>query len=185
MKVEPVFGIKGRGDGRLMFERGEANIDYQTSPAYLKAVVPLIEAGKAVPMMSWGALDANGDIVRDPTFPDIPTFKEVCEATAACDTSSDAWSAWKAFFIAGFHAQKMVFLPQGATQEALDTYQKAFEAVLARPDFKKLSEARLGIYPQLTGKQAEATLKLGTQVSPKAKAFVKNWLDERYGVKLN
>lgn len=185
MKVEPVFGIKGRGAGRLMFERGEANIDYQTSPAYLKAVVPLVKDGKAVPMMSWGVLDANGDIVRDPTFPDIPTFKEVCAATAACETSGDAWDAWKAFFIAGFPAQKMVFLPQGAPKEALDTYQKAFEAVIARPDFKKLSAARLGIYPQLTGKQADATLKLGTQVDPKAKTFVKNWLAERYGVKLN
>ena len=147
--------------------------------------MPLVEAGKAVPMMSWGVLDANGDIVRDPTFPDIPTFKEVCTATAVCETSGDAWEAWKAFFIAGFPAQKMVFLPQGAPQEALDTYQKAFEAVIAHPDFKKLSEARLGIYPQLTGKQAVATLKLGTQVDPKAKTFVKNWLVERYGVKLN
>ena len=53
-------------------------------------------------MMTWGALDANGNIVRDPTFPDIATFKEVCEATAGCETKGDAWDAWKAFFIAGF-----------------------------------------------------------------------------------
>ena len=26
LQVDPVFGIEGRGDGRLMFERGEANI---------------------------------------------------------------------------------------------------------------------------------------------------------------
>ncbi len=54
MKVEPVFGIKGRGDGRLMFERGEANIDYQTSSAFLKSVQPMVESGMAVPMMTWG-----------------------------------------------------------------------------------------------------------------------------------
>jgi len=54
LNVEPVFGIKGRGDGRLMFERGEANIDYQTSSGYLGGVAPLVEAGDAVPMMSWG-----------------------------------------------------------------------------------------------------------------------------------
>ena len=73
LTVEPVFGIKGRGDGRLMFERGEANIDYQTSSSYLKVVVPLVKEGKAVPMMSWGSLDADGNIVRDPTFPNMPT----------------------------------------------------------------------------------------------------------------
>ena len=44
-----VFGIKGRGDGRLMFERGEANIDYQTSSSYLNGCDPLVEAGTAVP----------------------------------------------------------------------------------------------------------------------------------------
>ena len=185
MKVEPVFGIEGRGDGRLMFERGEANIDYQTSAAYLTAVTPLVEAGKAVPMMTWGALDNDGNIVRDPTFPDMPTFKEVCEATPACETSGDAWDAWKAFFIAGFPAQKMVFLPKGASQDAIDTYTKAFNDILARDDWAEISEAALGVYPQMTGKSAEATLKLGTVVNDEAKAFVKNWLKERYGVSLD
>ena len=184
MKVEPVFGIKGRGDGRLMFERGEANIDYQTSSAYLKGVVPLVDQGLAIPMMSWGALDADGNIVRDPTFPDMPTFKEVCEATAGCETSGEGWEAWKAFFIAGFPAQKMVFLPKGAPDEAIATYTKAFNDVIARADFPKLSAARLGLYPQMTGAAATTSLKLGTKVAAPAKAYVTNWLKERYGVSL-
>lgn len=184
MSVEPVFGIKGRGDGRLMFERGEANIDYQTSAAYLKSVVPLVKGGQAVPMMTWGALDAAGNVVRDPTFPELPSFKEVCDATAGCETSGDTWDAWKAFFIAGFPAQKMIFLPQGATDEAKATYQKAFDAIIARPDFPEISKKRLGIYPQVTGAQAASTLKLGTEVDPKAKAYVVNWLKEAYGVSL-
>ncbi len=185
LKVEPVFGIKGRGDGRLMFERGEANIDYQTSSSYLKGVVPLVEEGKAVPMMSWGALDDDGNIVRDPTFPDMPTFKEVCEMTEGCETSGEQWEAWKAFFIAGFPAQKMVFLPRGASQDAIDTYSAAFEKVKARSDFAEISEARLGVYPQMTGAKAEKALKSATSVPAEAKAFVINWLEERYGVTLN
>ena len=74
MNVEPVFGIKGHGDGRLMFERGEATIDYQTSSGYLGGSLSLVESGQAVPMMTWGVLDNAGNIVRDPTFPDLPTF---------------------------------------------------------------------------------------------------------------
>ncbi len=184
LSVEPVFGIKGRGDGRLMFERGEANIDYQTSSSFLKGVAPLVEEGKAVPMMAWGALDEDGDIVRDPTFPDMPTFKEVCDATDGCETSGEKWEAWKAFFIAGFPAQKMVFLPKGATEEMIETYSNAFKKVHARDDFAEISKKRLGVYPQMTGEQAAATLKQGTQVPAKAKAFVVNWLEERYGVTL-
>ncbi|MEM8663128.1 MAG: tricarboxylate transporter [Pseudomonadota bacterium] len=185
LNVEPVFGIKGRGDGRLMFERGEANIDYQTSSSFLRGVTPLVDDGKAVPMMTWGALDADGNIVRDPTFPDIPTFKEVCDATEGCETSGEAWDAWKAFFVAGFPAQKMVFLPAGAPQEAIDAYTAAFEAVKGRDDFAEISEARLGVYPQMTGAEATGALKSATEVPEEAKAFVVNWLEERYGVSLN
>jgi hypothetical protein len=184
LKVAPVFGIKGRGDGRLMFERGEANIDYQTSSSYLKGVTPLVEAGTAVPMMSWGALDDNGNIVRDPTFPDMPTFKEVCEATDGCETSGEKWDAWKAFFVAGFPAQKMVFLPAGASEDAINTYTAAFNAVKSRDDFAKISEKRLGKYPQMTGKNAKAALKDATSVPAAAKTFVQKWLKERYGVSL-
>jgi len=135
-------------------------------------------------MMSWGALDANGNIVRDPTFPDMPTFKEVCEATPKCETSGEAWDAWKAFFIAGFPAQKMVFLPAGASKDAIVTYTKAFEAVKARADFGEISAKRLGKYPQMTGDAAKGALSSGTAVPQAAKDFVVGWLEERYGVTL-
>lgn len=185
LNVEPVFGIKGRGDGRLMFERGEANIDYQTSSSYLSGVTPLVEAGTAVPMMSWGALDDAGNIVRDPTFPDMPTFKEVCEATPVCETEGDQWEAWKAFFIAGFPAQKMVFLPAGASADAMVTYKAAFDAIKARDDFAEISAKRLGVYPQMTGDAATGALSAATNVPASAKEFVVGWLAERYGVTLN
>ncbi|MEL7174603.1 MAG: tricarboxylate transporter, partial [Pseudomonadota bacterium] len=148
-------------------------------------VTPLVEAGTAVPMMSWGALDDDGNIVRDPTFPDMPTFKEVCEATPGCETSGEKWDAWKAFFVAGFPAQKMVFLPAGAPEEAIATYTAAFEAVKARADFAEISKGRLGVYPQMTGAQAQGALASGTDVPDAAKTFVVDWLQERYGVSLN
>ena len=184
MNVEPVFGIKGRGDGRLMFERGEANIDYQTSSGYLKGSTDLVDAGKAVPMMTWGALDADGNIVRDPTFPDIPTFKEVCEATDGCETSGEAWDAWKAFFVAGFPVQKLAFLPAGTPQDVIDTYTKAFQDVVARADFAEISSKRVGKYPVFTGEGAQAALGTATQVPDAAKTYVTDWLQDAYGVSL-
>ena len=184
MTVDPVFGIEGRGDGRLMFERGEANIDYQTSPAYLRSVVPLVDQGLAVPMMTWGALDDDGNIVRDPTFPDIPTFKEVCEATPACSTEGDAWEAWKAFFIAGFPAQKMVFLPGGADADVVATYTQAFQDIIARDDFSELAAKTLGVYPQMTAGAAEKAKSLATEVPDSAKTYVVDWLQDDYGVSL-
>ena len=185
MHVEPVFGIKGRGDGRLMFERGEATIDYQTSSGYLKGSSAMVTEGKAVPMMTWGALDADGNIVRDPTFPEIATFKEVCEATDGCATSGEAWDAWKAFFVAGFPVQKLAFLPAGTPQDVIDTYTAAFEAVVGRSDFAEISSKRVGKYSVFTGAGAQTALGTATRVPDEAKAFVVGWLKEAYGVELN
>ena len=115
----------------------------------------------------------------------MPTFKEVCEATAGCETSGEKWEAWKAFFVAGFPAQKMVFLPAGASADAIATYTAAFEAVKARADFAEISAGRLGKYPQMTGDEAKGALSSATAVPDSAKAFVVGWLKDRYGVSLN
>ena len=184
MNVEHVLGIKGRGDGRKMFESGEATIDYQTSSGYLKGSAELVAAGKAVPMMTWGSIDDNGDIVRDPTFPDMPTFKEVCEATDGCDTSGPQWDAWKAFFVAGFPSQKIAFLPAGTDKAIVDTFVNAFAKIRARDDFAEISAARLGKYPMYVGDGAATALSTAITVDPTAKEFVINWLKDDFGVEL-
>ncbi|MEL7164850.1 MAG: tricarboxylate transporter [Pseudomonadota bacterium] len=185
MNVEHVLGIKGRGDGRKMFESGEATIDYQTSSGYLKGSAEMVAAGKAVPMMTWGSIDNDGNIVRDPTFPDMPTFKEVCEATDGCETSGPKWDAWKAFFVAGFPSQKLAFLPAGTDQEIVDTFVAAFEEIRARPDFAEISAKRLGKYPMYVGDEAQAALGTAITVDASAKEFVVNWLKEDFGVSLS
>ena len=182
LQVDPVFGVEGRGDGRLMFERGEANIDYQTSSAYIANVQPLVDDGLAVPIFSWGALDDDGNIVRDPTFPDMPSFKEVCEATEGCETSGTAWDAYKAFFVAGFANQKTVYLPGSASDEMVQMYTDAFDAITARPDFAELSAETLGVYPQQTGAAAVEATEQATTISDEAKQYVLDWLKEDYGV---
>ena len=182
LQVDPVFGVEGRGDGRLMFERGEANIDYQTSSAYIANVQPLVDGGLAVPIFSWGALDESGTIVRDPTFPDLPTFKEVCEATEGCETSGTAWDAWKAFFVAGFANQKTIFLPQSAPQEVVDTYLAALNDVVTAEGFQAQAEEVLGAYPQLVGPAAVEATEQVTTISDEAKQYVLDWLKEDYGV---
>ena len=52
------------------------------------------------------------------------------------------------------------------------------------PDFKEKSELVLGIYPQATGDAAVTRMKLAVDVAPEAKQFVKDWLTEKYNVKL-
>ena len=184
IEVKAVFGMKGRGAGRLAFERGETNIDYQTSSSYLKKVVPLVEEGGAIPIMTWGALDDSGNLVRDPTFPDLPHFAEVYEMVHGMAPSGAAFDAWKAFFTAGFAAQKMIYLPKGTPDEIVEAWREAAAKTVGAPDFKEKSELVLGTYPQATGEAALTRMKLAVDVAPEAKQFVKDWLTEKYNVKL-
>src|SRR3546814_789006 len=91
LDVEVVMGFKSRANGRMSTMRGETTIDYQTTPAYLKHVVPLVDDGTMVPLFTFGALNADGEIVRDPTLPDLPSFPEVSEAVHGKQPSGPAW----------------------------------------------------------------------------------------------
>lgn len=184
LDVQHVFGFKGRGDGRLAFERGETNIDYQTSSSYIKNVLPLVEAGTAVPLFSWGALDEDGNLVRDPTFPDLPHFAEAYEIMTGTAPEGPDYEAYLAFFTAGFPAQKMVFLPEDTPQEIVDAYQAAVVAMKEDPDYLANKEAILGTYEQVTGKAAQALFEKGTTISPELRKQVVDMLSADYGVKL-
>ncbi len=182
--LKVVFGMKGRGPARLAFERGESNIDYQTTAAYVKSVQPLVDGGKAIPLWAWGSIDENGNLVRDPTFKDLPHFGEVYKIVHGKEPSGPAWNAWKAFFVAGFAAQKMIVLPKTTPKEILDTWRTAAEKVVREPGFEQAADQALGDVDQGLGKKAEALFKLATEVDAESKAWVRNWLTTKFDAKL-
>jgi tripartite-type tricarboxylate transporter receptor subunit TctC len=184
LDVQHVFGFKGRGDGRLSFERGETNIDYQTSSAYIKNVKPLVDAGTAVPIFSWGVLDDAGNLIRDPAFPDLPHFAEAYEMMKGEAPSGPGYDAYFAFFTAGFPAQKMVFVPGGTPQEIVDAYTAAFEAMKADPTYVEGVQSVLGGYGQVTGAAAHALFEKGTTIAPELRKQVVDMLAADYGVVL-
>jgi putative tricarboxylic transport membrane protein len=146
--------------------------------------VPMVKDGRAVPIMSWGALSKDGRIVRDPTVPELPHFAEVYEQIHGRKPSGPAWHAWRTFFVAGFPGQKMVFLPKDTPGDIVAAYRAAFAKVVTAPGFAKKAEKRLGIYEQHTGKAAEATKHLATAIAAKDRDWVRKWLVRRFKVKL-
>ncbi len=184
LDVEPIFGMKGRKSGRLAFLRGETTIDYQTSTSYIKNVIPTIKNGNIIPLFSWGVLDENGNLQRDPTFPNLPHFGEVYETFYGKKPSGDiAFRAWKSFFVAGFSAQKMIFLPKGVSKDVLETYQNAVKKVLANDNFRRLKTKNLGLYDQSIGEKAKKLKDMGTNIRKEDKQWVKDWLTKKYNVR--
>lgn len=183
MNVDAVFGMKGRSAGRKAFMTGEVQIDYQTSAAYLSKVTPLVKEGTAIPIMTWGSLDDKGNLVRDPTFPNLPHFAEVYEQVKGKKPSGPVFDAWKAFFIAGFPAQKFVVVPKETPDDIVKVYQDAFTKMFADPEYIADKDMKIGKYPQVTGAAAETRFKAATYVPPAAKKWVRDWLTKKYSVK--
>jgi hypothetical protein len=184
LNVRPIFGMSGRGAGRLAFERRETQIDYQTSTAYLRNVVPLIDEGAAVPLFSWGILDEEGRLVRDPTFPELPHFGEAYELVHGREPSGIGWESWLAFFTAGFPAQKLLVVPRETPDDIVLAYQDAVQTMKQDRDYQARKLAALGTYDQVTGRAAQTMYELATNVPASARGWVKAWLKERFRVNL-
>lgn len=184
LNVRPIFGMSGRGAGRLAFERGEINIDYQTTMAYLRNVVPLINQGSAVPLFSWGALNEAGELVRDPTFPDLPHFGEAYKLLHGEAPSGLSWESWFAFFTAGFPAMKMLVAPIETPDEIVQAYEDAVRTMKQDPDYRSRKLAALGTYEQVTGPAAQRLYELATDVPQSARTWVRTWLRDEFRVNL-
>lgn len=185
LDVSYVFGYTGRADGIIAMDRGEVSIDYQTTASYLRNVLPKVKAGDAVPLMSWGILDENGVMQRDPTFPDLPIVEEVYEMLHGEAPSGADYEAYRAFNIAGFAAQKMVVLPKTTPPEIVETWRQAWRDVFDDPEYQASVGAVLGAYEQVTDRAAEALFVEGTTIDPAARRRILDMLTNEYAVRLS
>jgi tripartite-type tricarboxylate transporter receptor subunit TctC len=184
MIAQPIFGMGGRSDARLAFERGDLNVDYQSTFAYDSNIAPLVETGAAVPLFTFGMLDNDGQLVRDPAFPDIPHFGEAYEIVHGEAMSGVVEEVYMAFFTAGFGAQKLLSLPAETPADIIDAFGSALKAAEADPDYEARKEDLLGPYTQFIGDDAETMKQIATSVSDTARTAVAEWLEERFEVKV-
>jgi len=185
LDAKGVLGFKGRGDARIAFERGETNIDYQTTPAYNATVVPLIKEGKAFPLMSFGQLDESGNIVRDPAVPDLPTVPEVYEKLKGKKPSGRFWETYKIFMPSAFAVQKILWVKGGAPAEVPRLFYAAADRLDKDKEFQTKTEKILGGYPLLRGDRLEKTIQQAFQIDAETQRFVKEWVGKKYRVKFD
>lgn len=180
--LKAVLGYEGRGPSRLAFERGESNIDYQTTPAYMASVLPLIKEGKAVPLMSFGQVSEAGELVRDPAFPDLPTVGEAYELLHKKKPAGAAWEAYKSFNAAAFAIQKILWVKPEAPPESIQAVLEAVDRLQKDADFHQKAEKVLGGYPALRGDKLEAAIHRTFQLPSEARRYVLDLLERKYNV---
>jgi len=181
LNVKYVWGI-ARGPVRLAFERGEFNINYDTTPGYLKNASQLVKAGKAVPLFALGILDEKGELKRDPNFDDLPSFAEAYEIMHGKKPAGPAYEAWKAILKMGVMANKAILLPAGTPQPVVEAWRAAMRKALDDPEFEAKASAVIEGYPQFIGEAARPILTSATTLTPEVWNWIKNFLKTKHDV---
>lgn len=179
IEARSVWGFDGKGTIRVAYERGELNTDYQVTPAYTTNVQPLVDEGKAVPLFTFGIIGADGDVVTDPAFPELPTVKDVYRSIHGEDPSGIEWEAYKTFLAAGFGVQKILWVKQGTPPEAIEALEAGLAATASDEEFLSEGAEIIGGYPLMTGEEAVAAAATITNASDEVVEYGKAFLHER------
>ena len=178
--VKGVFGMEGRGPTRLAVQRGETDLDFQTSASYLSQVDPYVETGEAIPLFSIGVLE-DGEVVRDPNLPDIPTFEEVYEEYGGkTEEQRKAYEAYRAFVVPGFFYQKGLWANEGTGPEVIEKYDAMVKELNNDPSFKEEAESALGGYDLLSGEENRDEFNEALQIDPEIMSYTNEVLSTKY-----
>jgi tripartite-type tricarboxylate transporter receptor subunit TctC len=183
--VEAIFGFEGRGPVNLAVQRGEIDLDYQTTSAWEPAVAPMVADGSAVPLMALGQLDTDGRVVRDPNFPDVPTVVEVYEQLHGTAPEGEVYDAYRGLLGATYTYQKAMWVPADTPAEAVATLRTAADRLGADPIFQAEADEVLGGYPLVADADLNGRVRAAYTVDDDARAYVIALLRDRYGVELD
>jgi tripartite-type tricarboxylate transporter receptor subunit TctC len=176
-----VFGYDGAGATSIAFEQGEINLCSQATAAYLSNMVPMVEAGTAVPLFQLGVLDADGEMIRDPVFADIPTVREVYVDLYGEEPSGPLYEAVKLFGGVLNVMQTAFLVHADAPPEAIVALTAGAEGIAADPDFRERIAAATGSDSVVVGAEAEAFRQRIRSIDPETLTFVRRMMVEKYG----
>jgi hypothetical protein len=182
LDVTPVWGVSG-GPARIAMERGEITLAFASSAAYRKDYAAMVEGGVVAPIFSYGDLDADGKIVRDATFPDLPTYLEVYQQINGSELSGPQRELYEMHLqLTG--ASKSLFLPANTPDAIYDAYVAAIRAILEDPAYAEENAKFFGDHRQAVGAEAKANMAQALGLSPELKSYLADWLMKKYGLEL-
>lgn len=183
LEVRSVLGFTGRGPARLAFERGETNIDFQFTPAYMTQVADRAEAGDVTALMTGGFVNEDGELTeRDPAVPDIPSVYEAYVELYGEEPSGVEWDAYQAMGALTLSYGLTAYVPEGTPDEIIDAFAEAVEAINADPRFQEEGEQVVGGYDLISPYDAEEPLKAALQPSEEVTDYLRTLLADKYDV---
>jgi hypothetical protein len=176
---QPVFGYSS-GERVIAVEQGEVMGAYATVGQYQELVQPLEDEGTVQLHYTAGMLE-DGEVVRDPAWPDLPSIADVYEDIHGSPPSGDAWEAYKTLLSSGYSLQKIFWIPRDAPQQAIDEMKAAAQELADDPEFQAEAEEILE-YQIIVGDELERAVEDMLDVDPEQIAWIQDFLESEYDV---
>jgi hypothetical protein len=170
-----VTGYRSSPAARLAFQRGEINFFSESPPSYRGVVDPsLVKTGQAIPVFYDAGFDGKDFFVPDAVkgLP-ILTFHELYQKIKGTMPSGQLWEIYKAIIAADGVIQRLIVMPPGAPQPAVDALRAAIARVNTDAAYAEEAEKTFGYVPRWDGgpdtpKVAQTAL----SVRPEVRAFL-------------
>lgn len=182
--ITSIFGLGGRGAARKMFERGDVNLDFQTTPAFMKFVNPLVSEQKATPLFSLGAFDSQMNYIRDPRFPDLPNLKEVYIEMFGVAPTSQAWQAWLSIYKATKGTLKFLVIPKETPEKIISSYQNAIDDMLEDKSLLDTLNGKVGVDTISGSANAQKLMQEMIALPTETRTWLKQWIYEKYQIRI-
>jgi len=182
IEVKSVFGLGGNGPMALGFERGEFTMSYDNTLSFLNNRSDMIKSGLAVPLYTFGVLNEDGSISRDPALPDVPTFDEAYEAYYGKKPSGDAYEGWKSLMAVSVPLSKSWNLKGGTPPEIVKAWRDAARKVYAEVSKDPKGQKIFGPYKNIIGDAGKAIRDNGTKLKPQAAKWLASYVREHFNI---
>ena len=180
-KFRAVMGYPGKVDTRMALERGEVNLDGQTTPLYREGVMPMVKSGLAEPLFAQGLLDKD-KLVRDPAAPEIPTVAEVYEQIHGKPPAGPAWEAYKASVRAFGNGGKILMAHPNLPPAAMAALEQAADAMAHDAEFLARAETVLEGYGLQTGQPLKDSVSAIGQTTPQTVTWLRDLLSNDFNM---
>ena len=182
IEVNSVWGLGGNGPMALAFERGEFTVNYDNTLSFLNNRAHMIKSGLAVPLYTFGVVNEDGSISRDPALPDVPTLVEAYEAVYGKKPSGQAFEAWKSLMSVSVPLSKSWNLPADTPPEVVDAWRTAARKVYAEVMKDPKGQKIFGPYKNIIGDSAKKIMRSGTMLERDAAKWLASYVNERFNV---
>jgi tripartite-type tricarboxylate transporter receptor subunit TctC len=174
-----VTGYRSSPSARLAFQRGEINFFSESPPSYRGVVDPtLVKTGQAIPVFYDAGFDGRNFFVPDPVK-DLPilNFHELYQKIKGTMPSGQYWDIYKSIISADGIIQRMIVMPPGAPQPAIDALRAAIARVNTDKAYAEEAERTFGFVPQwAAGPDTPKVAQTALTVPPEVRAFLADYM---------